>query len=266
MLNLMVKDPACGRGDYASLRLILSGGAPIAPEVVRQIIAAFGCEYIQTYGLTETSPYLTFSILKEHMRRLPAEQQLKWRASTGRPFIAAEVRVVRPDGSEVESDGREVGEIVARGPTVTPGYWRQPDATAEAFRDGWLLTGDLAVVDEEGYLTIVDRRKDVILTGGETVYSTEVEHALYRHPAVLEAAAYGAPDPIWGEIVAAAVVLKPGAVSSPDELMDFCAGELAGFKRPRLIELLSALPRTGSGKILKRALRDRAGGGKPVSP
>ena len=265
MLNLMVKDPACGSGDYTSLRLVLSGGAPIAPEVVRQVIAAFGCEYVQTYGLTETSPFLTFSLLKEGLRRLPSEQQLKWRASTGRPFVAAEVQVVRPDGGEVARDGHEVGEIVARGPTVTPGYWRQPGATAEAFRDGWLLTGDLAVVDQEGYLTIVDRRKDVILTGGETVYSTEVEHVLYRHPAVLEAAAYGAPDPIWGEIVAAAVVLKPGAVSSPDELTEFCAAELAGFKRPRRIELVSALPRTGSGKILKRALRDRAGG-TPVNP
>ena len=217
--------------------------------MVRQVIAALGCEYVQTYGLTETSPFLAFSLLKEGLRRLPAEQQLKWRASTGRPFVAAEVQVVRPDGGEVARDGHEVGEIVARGPTVTPGYWRQPGATAEAFRDGWLLTGDLAVVDQEGYLTIVDRRKDVILTGGETVYSTEVEHVLYRHPAVLEAAAYGAPDPIWGEIVAAAVVLKPGAVSSPDEL--------AGFLRGRAGRIQAApADRTGLGAAPNRIGQD----------
>jgi acyl-CoA synthetase (AMP-forming)/AMP-acid ligase II len=258
MLNLMVKHPRCGDFDYASLRLLLSGGAPIAPEVVRAIVETFGCEYVQTYGMTETSPYLTLSVLKAHLRERPAAEQLRWRAKTGRPFVAVELRVVAPDGRDVAADEREVGEIVVRGPTVTPGYWRRPEATVEAFRDGWLLTGDLAVVDAEGYVTIVDRRKDMIITGGENVYSTEVEHALYRHPAVLEAAAYGIPDPVWGELVAVAVVPRPGVACSVAELDAFCAGALAAFKRPRRIDLLAELPKTGSGKILKRALRDAA--------
>ncbi|HEU4699226.1 MAG TPA: AMP-binding protein [Gemmatimonadales bacterium] len=258
MLNLMVKHPRRDAFDYASLRLLLSGGAPIAPEVVRAIVETFGCEYVQTYGMTETSPYLTLSLLKAHLRALPEAEQLRWRAKTGRPFVAVELRVVDAGMCDVPADERTVGEIVVRGPTVTPGYWNRPDATAEAFRDGWLLTGDLAVLDAEGYVTIVDRRKDTIITGGENVYSTEVEHALYRHPAVLEAAAYGVPDAIWGEVVAAAVVPRPGVACTVEELAAFCAAELAGFKRPRRIDLVAELPKTGSGKILKRALREAA--------
>ncbi len=256
MLNLMVKHPDRGRFDYSALRLILSGGAPITPSVVAAIVETFGCEYVQTYGMTETSPYLTLSILKAHLRRLPAEQQMAWRAKTGRPFIAVELRVVDEAGQPVPADERTVGEIQVRGPTVTQGYWNRPEATAEAFVDGWLHTGDLAVLDSEGYVNIVDRRKDIIITGGEKVYSTEVEAVLYGHPAVLEAAAYGAPDPVWGEVVAAAVVLRPGSVASVEELMAFCRERLGGYKQIRRIRMLSELPRTGSGKILKRALRE----------
>jgi fatty-acyl-CoA synthase len=256
MLNLMVKHPDRGQFDYSSLRLILSGGAPIAPSVVAAIIETFGCEYVQTYGMTETSPYLALSILKANLRRLSPQQQLAWRAKTGRPFIAIELRVVDETGRPVPADERSVGEIQVRGPTVTPGYWNRPEATAEAFVDGWLRTGDLAVLDAEGYVTIVDRRKDIIITGGEKVYSTEVETVLYGHPAVLEAAAYGAPDPVWGEVVAAAVVLRPGTRASAEELMAYCRERLGGFKQVRRIRLMSELPRTGSGKILKRGLRE----------
>lgn len=258
MLNLMVKHPDRDRFDYSALRLILSGGAPIAPSVVAAIVETFGCEYVQTYGMTETSPYLTLSLLKAHLRSLPPEQQMAWRAKTGRPFIAVELRVVDESGQPVPADERSVGEIQVRGPTVTPGYWNRPEATAEAFVDGWLRTGDLAVVDTEGYVNIVDRRKDIIITGGEKVYSTEVESVLYTHPAVLEAAAYGAPDPVWGEIVAAAVVLRPASAATVDELMEFCRERLGGFKQVRRIRLMAELPRTGSGKILKRALRELA--------
>jgi len=255
MLNLMVKHPDRGRFDYSALRLMLSGGAPIAPSVVAAVVDTFGCEYVQTYGMTETSPYLTLSILKAHLRRLPPAQQMAWRTKTGRPFIAVELRVVDEAGQPVPADEQTVGEIQVRGPTVTPGYWKRPEATAEAFVDGWLRTGDLAVLDSEGYVNIVDRRKDIIITGGEKVYSTEVEAVLYGHPAVLEAAAYGAPDPVWGEVVAAAVVLRPGSVASDEELMAFCRERLGGYKQVRRIRMLSELPRTGSGKILKRALR-----------
>ncbi len=259
MLTAMLAAPELPRTDLSSLRLVLSGGAPIAPDVVRRIVAAFGCDYAQTYGMTETSPYLTISTLKANLRALPAAQRLAFQAKTGRPFLTVELDVVDDDGKPVPADERTVGEIRVRGPTVTPGYWKRPDATAAAFdADGFLRTGDLAVVDAEGYVTIVERKKDMIITGGENVYSVEVENVLYRHPAVLEAAVFGATDPVWGEQVRAAVALRPGAQASEAELIAHCRQHLAGFKVPRAVQFAAALPRTGSGKIAKRALRDLA--------
>ncbi|MEZ5965271.1 MAG: long-chain-fatty-acid--CoA ligase [Planctomycetota bacterium] len=257
MLNLMVKHESLPRFDLSHMRLVLSGGASIAPAVVRQVDAAFGGQYVQTYGMTETSPFLTMSLLKEEMRAWPEAAQLAMRGKTGRPVLGVDLRVVDGDGRRVRDDEREVGEIQVRGETVTPGYWQQADATAQAFTaDGYLRTGDLAVLDSEGFVTIVDRAKDVVITGGEKVYSTEVENALYLHPAVLEAAAFGQADPIWGERVVAAVVLRAGAQADADELVAFCRQRLAGFKVPREIRFRDSLPRTGSGKIAKRFLRD----------
>ena len=206
--------------------------------------------------MTETSPYLTLSLLKAHLRELGAEAQFRYRAKTGRPFVAVELRVVREDGTPVAADEAEAGEIQVRGETVTPGYWGRPEATRAAFTaDGWLRTGDLAVVDGEGYVTIVDRKKDMIITGGEKVYSTEVEHVLYQHPAVLEAAVFGVPDEVWGEVVAAAVVPRPCVSLGEQAVVEFCRERLTGFKVPRSVRFLTELPKTGSGKVLKRALR-----------
>lgn len=257
MLNMLVNHPRVREFDYSSLRVLLSGGAPIAPELVRRIVEVFGCDYIQTYGMTETSPYLTLSILKEHLKGLPYEEQLRYKAKTGRPFIAVELKVVRDDGTEVRKDESEVGEIVVRGDIVTPGYWKLPSETEKAFRDGWLLTGDLAVIDSEGYVTIVDRKKDMIVTGGENVYSTEVENVIYMHPAVLEVAVIGVPDPKWGEAVKAVVVLKPGHKATEEEIIEFCKKHLARYKAPKSVDFVEALPKTGSGKIAKRELRER---------
>lgn len=256
MLNMMVNHPEAGSLDYSSLRVILSGGASIAPEVVRKIIDTFQCDYIQTYGMTETSPYLTVSVLKDHLKRLPGEKQLEFKASTGREFITVSLRIVDQAGKEVARDNKQVGEIIVKGDTVTPGYWKLREETAKAFRDGWLYTGDLAVVNEEEYVTIVDRKKDMIITGGENVYSTEVENVLYRHPAVLEAAVIGIPDPKWGEAIKACVVLKPGKQLTENDLIAFCRANLAHFKAPKSVAFLEALPRTGSGKIFKKSLRD----------
>jgi fatty-acyl-CoA synthase len=256
MLNLMTKHPRASEYDYSSLRLILSGGAPIAPDVVRRIMEVLGCEYVQTYGMTETSPYLTLSILKDHLRALPAEQRLVYQAKTGRPFSGVELKVVAEDGSPVLPDEQQVGEIWVRGETITPGYWNRPEETRDAFCAGWLKTGDLAVLDPEGYVNIVDRKKDMIITGGENVYSTEVENVLYAHPEVLEAAVFGVPDEKWGEAVKAAIVLRDGAASTAAEILHFCRERLAGYKTPKSVDFLPSLPRTGSGKIYKRALRD----------
>jgi len=256
MLGLMVAHPDAATRPYPALRAILSGGAPIAPETVRRVVATFGCEYVQTYGMTETSPFLTMSILKEHQRRLPREEQLRARSRTGRPFLGVELKVVREDWTEVEANDLEVGEIVVRGPTVSPGYYRDAEATAEAFRDGWLKTGDLAVVDREGSVNIVDRKKDTIITGGENVRSVEVEHVLYSHPAVLECAVIGVPDETWGEAVKAVVACRPGHAVTERELVELARSRLAHFKAPRSVDFVDALPKTGSGKISKRALRE----------
>ena len=256
MLNSMVKHPDAMRHDRSSLRLILSGGAPIAPALVRRVIEVFGCEYVQTYGMTETSPYLTMSLLHAHLRGLPAEEALRYRARTGRPFRGVELEVVDDAECPVPADDTTVGEIRVRGASVSPGYWQRPEETAAVFRNGWLYTGDLAVIDAEGYVDIVDRRKDMVVTGGENVYSIEVENVLYEHPAVLEAAVFGVPHEEWGEEVRAAVVLRPGAEATTDELIAHCRERIAAYKAPRAITYLDELPKTGTGKIEKRTLRD----------
>jgi len=255
MLSSLVREEGAGDAPYPALRYVLSGGAPISPALVRRIIETFGTEYVQTYGLTETSPYLTVSLLDDRLKALPEEERFRVISRTGRPFAGVELRVVDETGREVEPDDRQVGEILARGPTVTPGYWNRPEETAAAFTDGWLRTGDLAVIDAEGSLNIVDRRKDVIITGGENVYSTEVEHALSEHPSVREAAVIGVPDEHWGETVKAVVALTAGAEPDEAALIEFCRERLAVFKVPREVEFLDELPKTASGKIRKRSLR-----------
>jgi len=256
MLNLMVKHPRIKQYDFSSLRVILSGGAPIAPELVNTIVEAFHCDYIQTYGMTETSPYLTLSLLKEHLQGLTPPEQLIYKAKTGRPFITIDLMVVDKNGRCVAADEKQVGEIWVRGDTVTPGYWNRPEETREAFHDGWLKTGDLAVIDSEGYVNIVDRKKDMIISGGENIYSVEVENVLYMHPKVLEAAVFGIPDEKWGEAVKAAVVLKADETASQEELIRFCKTHLASYKAPKTIDFLAELPKTGSGKLFKKGLRD----------
>ena len=258
MLNDLVNHPEAAARDLSSLRLLMSGGAPMAPALVERVVQTFGCDYVQTYGMTETSPYLTMSLLPPHLRDLPASEQLAYKAKTGRPFQTVELRVVDDRGEPVAPDSQQVGEIQVRGESVTPGYWNRPDATAAAFTsDGFLRTGDLAVVDAEGFVDIVDRLKDMIITGGENVYSTEVEHALYAHAAVLEAAVIGLPDERWGEAVVAAVVLGPDQSVNDVDLIAHCKIHLAAFKAPKRVVFLEALPRTGSGKIRKQTLRDQ---------
>ncbi|UCD91577.1 MAG: long-chain-fatty-acid--CoA ligase [Methanobacteriota archaeon] len=257
MLNMLVNHPEVDNYDCSSLRFIMSGGAPIAPEIIRKIIDKFGCEYIQTYGMTETSPFLTMSILKNHLRDLPFEERLRYLATTGRPFKGVELRVVKEDGAEVEPNDEDVGEIIVKGETITPGYWQLPDETKERIRDGWLHTRDLAILNEEGYVTIVDRMDDMIITGGENVYSIEVENVLYENPKILEAGVIGIDDQVWGERIVAVVVPKENEQLTEVEVMDHCKGRLAAFKAPKQVILVSELPKTESGKIKKRILRER---------
>jgi fatty-acyl-CoA synthase len=256
MLNALVNYPDVGRYDYSSLRLLLSGGAPIAESLVRRIMETFGCEYAQTYGMTETSPYLTVSLLKSHLRGLSEQKQLRLKATTGREFVTVELRVVDEAGEDVRPNGQEIGEILVRGDSVTEGYWNLPETTKAALEGGWLHTGDMAVIDEEGYVTIVDRKKDMIITGGENVCSIEVENVLYGHPAVLEAAVIGVPDEKWGEAIKAVVVLKRGREATAEEIIQFCKENVAHFKAPKSVDFVSGLPKTGSGKISKSVLRE----------
>ena len=256
MLNRIVNHPDIANYDLGSFRLVMSGGAPIAPEIIRRVIDVFDCEYIQTYGLTETSPYLTMSILKEHLKELPFEERLRYLATAGRAFKGVDVKVVRDDGSEVEPKDQEVGEIIAKGETITPGYWKLPEQTEKRIVDGWLHTRDLATINEEGYVTIVDRMDDMMITGGENVYSVEIENVLYGHPKVAEAAVIGLKDETWGERIVAVIVPRDEEPRE-DEIIDFCKGELAAFKAPKQVILTDEIPKTTSGKIKKNLLRER---------
>jgi acyl-CoA synthetase (AMP-forming)/AMP-acid ligase II len=255
MYYRLVNFPDVGRFNYSSLRILLSGGAPISPSLVKKIIDTFKCDYIQTYGLTETSPFLTMSILNDNLRMLPFDEQLKYKSTTGRKFKGVDLKVVNTKGEEIEPDNREVGEIIVRGDTISNGYWKLPQETKKAFKDGWLYTGDMAIIDKDGYVTIVDRKDDMIITGGENVYSIEVENVLYTHPAVLEAAVIGVPNEEWGEIVKAFVVLKDKKKASEKEIKEFCRSRLASYKMPKQVEFMDCLPKLGSGKICKKNLK-----------
>ncbi len=215
------------------------------------------CDYFQTYGLTETSPYLTISKLKASLEHLPESERFWYKACTGRPLIGVELKVVDEQGKPVLEDRKSVGEIIVRGPSVSPGYYRNQQQTDAAFRDGWFYTGDLAVRDKEGYVNIVDRKKDVIMTGGEQVFSIEVENILMEHPAVLEVAVVAVPDEKWGETVKAVVVKHGDMDLTAEELMAFCRSRIAHYKAPKSVDFLDSLPRTGSNKINKREIRDR---------
>ena len=170
--------------------------------------------------------------------------------------MGVDLKVVDENGDPIAADELQVGEIWVKGDTVTPGYWNLPEETEKNFSDGWLRTGDLATLDSEGYVNIVDRKKDMILTGGENVYSTEVENVIYMHTSVLEAAVFGVPDEKWGEAVKAAIVLKEGETATEEEIIAFCKEHQASYKAPKSIDFITELPKTGSGKITKKALRD----------
>jgi len=213
-----------------------------------------GCVCFSGYGLTETSPVLSVSLMKSEMQ-WEGEQRYVGHAMTGYAIPGAELRVVDANDRDVPPDGKTVGEIIAQADSVMEGYWRQPEASAEALRGGWFHTGDMATLNEDGYLLIVDRKKDIIVSGGENISSLELEKAILAHPAILEAAVIPVPDQKWGEVPKALVVLKPGVATTECELIEFCRSRIAHYKCPRSFEFVDALPKTGTGKILKKDLR-----------
>jgi fatty-acyl-CoA synthase len=257
IFNALVNHPEIGTRDLSTLRLAMSGGAPPAPALVKAMLERLGCEAIVGYGLTETSPVLTMARPKAHLSGEPPDRQLARRATTGYALLGVEIRVVDDRGRDVPADGRTVGEIITRSNVVMQGYYKDPEGTAAAIRDGWFYTGDMATIDQEGYIDIVDRKKDIIISGGENISSVQIENALYAHPAVFECAVIPVPDDRWGEVPKALVVLKPGAAASEAEVLAFCRERLAGFMVPKSVEFLDALPKGGTGKILKGQLRER---------
>ena len=250
MARLLLDHPSIGERRLSSVRQISVGGAPSSPALLAELEEAFGCPCICGYGMTESGPTLTRSLPKPGV-----EPTVEQRATTGLPILGVDARVLDADDVEVPWDGATIGEICARSNHVMIGYLGQPEASQEALRGGWLRTGDLAVVDPAGYLTIVDRAKDLIVSGGENIASVEVEHALTAHPAVREAAVLGVPDERWGEVPHAFVSLVAGAVADEAELIEWVRGRLARFKVPKAVVILDDLPKGGTGKISKQALR-----------
>lgn len=256
MAIAMVNCPELHKYDLSSLRWVSLGGAASSPTLVREVEEKLGCACHSGYGLTETAPVLTTSAMKPGLR-WEGEQRFAGQAMTGYAIPGVELRVVDANDRDVPRDGEAVGEIVARSDGVMKGYWKQPEATAEVMRGGWFHTGDMATWNQDGYILIVDRKKDIIVSGGENVSSLEVEKALLANPAVLEAAVIPVPDEKWGEVPKALVVLKMGANASELDLIEFCRSRLAHYKCPRSVEFLDSLPKTGTGKVLKRELRKK---------
>lgn len=257
MINIALNhdlDPAALERLPRDVRVGTAGSAP-PTATIQGAQEKFGWRVIQIYGLTETSPFLTVSKTKPHMRDWSAEERYRVQTKTGYPMLSVDLRVVDDHGRDVAPDSGQAGEVLARSNVVMSGYWRQPEATSAAIVDGWFHTGDIALIDREGYIEVVDRKKDLIISGGENVSSIEVEGLLYQHPAVLEAAVIAAPDERWGEVPLAVVVLKPGASASEAELLAFCRERLAHFKCPKRVQFIAALPRTTTGKIQKNVLR-----------
>jgi long-chain acyl-CoA synthetase len=242
MFAALLHHPAREQHDVQSIRLCVSGGAPIPVEILRGFDEAFDCKILEGYGLSETTGMGSFNL--PDRERKPG--------SIGLPVGGTEMAIVDEDGNELPPG--EPGEVVIRGHNIMKGYWKRPDATAEAMRDGWFHSGDIGRTDEDGYFYIVDRKKDLIIRGGYNVFPREVEEVLYEHPAVLEAAVVGAPDEEMGEEVCAAVVLRPQADASAEDLQQHVKSQLAAYKYPRRIWFLDELPKGPTGKILKREI------------
>jgi fatty-acyl-CoA synthase len=256
MASALLNSPALSKYDLSSLEWITIGGAASSPRLIRDVEQKIGCKCYSGYGLTECSPSLACADLKPDML-CPPEDRYAVQSMTGFAYPGGEVRVVDEADSDIPHNGETVGEIIARSDGVMAGYWGQPEATAEALRGGWFHTGDMAVVAENGYIRIVDRKKDTIVSGGENISSLDVEKALLAHPDVYEAAVIPMADDKWGEVPKAIVVAKPGSKLSEPELIEFCRSRIAHYKCPRSVVFCESLPKTATGKVLKRVLRQQ---------
>jgi fatty-acyl-CoA synthase len=263
MANALLNAADLEAYDLSSLKEIHIGGAAASPELVHRLEVAFHCSAMSGYGLTETCPVATSARRKGTVEYADTADRVTRQAMAGWPIPGVEIRVVDVHMNDLPRDMESVGEVVIRGDEVMDGYYKDPQATAAVMTGGWFHTGDMAVWDVENYIHIVDRKKDIIISGGENISSIEVEKAIFAHPAVLECAVVAAPDEKWGEVPAAYVVLKPGQALTADELCSFLSDRIARFKTPRTFRFVDEpLPKTGTGKIVKRELRERFWAGK----
>jgi len=248
---LLVMVPDLAERSYPRLDTIVYGASPIAVETLRAGMEAFGCKFAQVYGMTELTAVATALYPEDHQRAVAGEEQLL--LSAGRAVLATNVKIVDGDGNDLGPG--EVGEIVVRGPQVMDGYHKRPDATAEALAGGWMHTGDAGSIDEQGYLYVSDRVKDMIISGGENIYPREIEDVLFQLPAVADAAVIGVPDEKWGETVKAVIQVKDGETLTEADVRAHCRAHLGGFKQPTSVDFIDEIPRNLSGKVLKKDLR-----------
>ncbi len=259
MVKLMAESPAADRYDHSSLRALNYGGAPMLVEDLKEAMVKLGPCLVQLFGQAESPMTITYLPHRDHVRDGTPEQ-MKRLASAGFPRTDVEVKIFDPEDKELPPG--EMGEIVTRSDLVMEGYWRNPEATADTIKNGWLHTGDMGYMDESGYLFIMDRSKDMIISGGENIYPREIEEVLVGHPAIREVAVIGIPDPQWGEAIKAVVALLPGTSATEEELISFCKDNIASYKKPKSIDFVGELPKNNYGKILKRQLRARYWEGK----
>jgi len=253
MVQRILDVPDRARFDVRSLNCVHYASAPMPVPALRRAIEAFGPIFVQVYGMTEC---LGGTVLKAHEHKVDGSEAERRRlSSAGQPYVGTELRIERMDGSEAKPG--EIGEVLIRTPSLMKGYWNNPTATTQALRGGFMHTQDLGYLDDDGFLYIVDRMKDMIIAGGENIYSWEVEEALRHHPAVAEVAVIAVPDAEWGEAVKACVVVRDGATVAADDLIEHCRSRIASYKKPRTVDFIDALPRLFNGKIDKKALRAR---------
>ena len=251
MIVGLLQVPELASYDLSSLRIISYGTAPISPVLLQQMMDVFHCEFNQGFGQTEHSPAISYLTSADHVMDTPGKEILL--KSVGRPIFNVQVRIVDDDDNDVETG--QTGEIIVKSDSVMQGYWNKPDMTEEALKNGWLHTGDLGRLDEQGYIFIVDRKKDMLKSGGENIFPKEIEHVIYEMPEVQECAVVGVPDDKWGEVVKAVIVLKEGESLTAEDVVERCAQSLAGFKKPRIVEFMPELPKNAAGKVLKYLLK-----------
>ncbi len=253
LINIVLNHPAIDDYDLSSLRMIHYGSSPMPQSLIQQALKKFGPVFAQFYGMAEAAPVSILFPWEHRLNGTP--QQMKQMSSAGRPCIASDMRIVNDRDEDIKTG--EVGEIIHRGDHVLSEYWQRPDANAESFRNGWFYSGDMATFDDDGYIYFMDRKKDMIISGGYNIWPSEVENVIYQHESVLEATVVAAPDRKWGEIVKAVIVLKQGQSLTELEIIDYCKANLSSFKSPKSVDFVESLPKNPAGKILRKEVREK---------